>query len=242
MNDHAASIAFDLDTPTVVFVTRGIHSDLRPQGIVLHHPCGLRVSHAPASASTAGTDDRADDAQAGTALTAFGWTEATEIVLWSDRSPHSVELLVPEGTLTIYNVWREGRNTFGLTGEAGISATDLEEGAVMVECSDGYPPAESVDLRVELAFWEAEPHSSEGDNAGPGASGGDSDPLPDGSPRQTAVPGQGSLDVETGDLSGSGDAPQPSNAEPTEPSPEGPRRLQLPRPGWLRAPHRPGGR
>ncbi len=185
MSDRPYFVSFELAAETVVFVSRGLHSDLRPQGLVLHHQSGLLVNDA----------------------------SATEVVLWSDRSPHSVEVLAPAGVLTVWNVWREGRETFGLIGEAGIATTDLFEGAVMIECSDGHPPAESVDLRVELAFWDAVP--SEGESAD--LDGADLDVAAAIRPDEVLL------------ASSIGSVEAPADGH-------GPR---MPRPGWLRAPRHP---
>jgi len=256
--EATSALAFELDAETTIFVTRDIHSDLRAQGIVLHHPDGLVVdsaeNHADGHAYT--PDERADTGAERAGRRDERACEAEEIVLWSDRSPHCVELLAPAGPLTIYNVWREGRETFGLTGEAGIRATDLAEGTVMIECSDGHPPAQSVDLRLELAFWQTGPQQT-GDA---GSTDDSSDGWPDDPDHESALAdgeqvqpeaglaksgfdsGQPDADLPETGLTEQGDAPQRSSAEPAAPPSAEALRLRSPRPGWLRGPRRPGGR
>lgn len=256
-DEAAPAVVFDLEAETTIFVTRGMCSDLRPQGIVLHHPDGLVVKRRPdraeqqragwtgrsgtwhesahtrddptcARAEKADTRDGRTDAPDETADAGNEGTgtrdgqansrEAAEIVLWSDRSPHRVEVLAPAGTLTVYNVWREARETFGMTGEAGIRAADLAEGTVMIECSDGHPPAESVDLRVELVFWQSgAPPAGDVARDAHGRLGDDIDIAPSGARRHEAP--DLSAEAFDADFALADEQGQPV-AEPVRPEPD----------------------
>lgn len=115
---------FTLDQPTELTLRRGIHSDLRDQGILLRHRRALTV----------------------------GDTSAKEIVLWSTTAPIEVTVSVPAGSLMVWNVWRDNGAMHGLLGDAEIREIALPDGTVMLECSDGHAPSESTDLRIELRF------------------------------------------------------------------------------------------
>lgn len=118
------SVEFALDQATELTVRRGIHSDIRDQGLLLRHRRAMTV----------------------------GDVSAKEIVLWSNTAPIGVTLRVPAGSLTMWNVWRDNGAVHGLLGDSEIREIEMPDGSVMLECSDGYAPAESTDLRVELQF------------------------------------------------------------------------------------------
>ncbi len=77
---------------------------------------------------------------------------AKELVLWSSTSPIDVVVSVPAGTLNVWNVWRHDGAMHGLLGDSEIREIELPDGTVMLECSDGFAPRESTDLRIELRF------------------------------------------------------------------------------------------
>lgn len=122
--DTRYSLEFSLAVPTVVTVRRGIQSDLRDQGIVLRHRRTMSV----------------------------GEVSAKELVLWATTAPNEVTISVPAGALVVWNVWRDNGAMHGLLGDAEIREFGLPDGGVMLECSDGYAPSESTDLRVEVHF------------------------------------------------------------------------------------------
>jgi len=128
------SIEFAFAEATEVTVHRGIHSDLRDQGILLRHRRPMTV----------------------------GDVSARELVLWATTAPIEVSVSVPAGSLMVWNVWRDNGATHGLLGDAEIRSFDLPDGGVMLECSDGYAPSESTDLRVELRFDPTPEALSEG--------------------------------------------------------------------------------
>ncbi len=122
--DARTSLEFDFTVPTEVTVRRGIHSDIRDQGMLLRHRRTMTV----------------------------GDVSAKELVLWSTTAPNEVTVSVPAGSLVVWNVWRDNGAMHGLLGDAEIRRFELPDGGLMLECSDGYAPRESTDLRVELHF------------------------------------------------------------------------------------------
>ncbi len=126
MNDttRQRSREYTLTATTTVTIRRGIHSDQRDQGILLRHRRPMTV----------------------------GDVSARELVLWSTTAPIEAEVTVPPGALMVWNVWRDNGAMHALLGDAEIRETELPGGALMLECSDGFAPSESTDLRVELRF------------------------------------------------------------------------------------------
>ena len=122
-------VEFTLDEPTQLTIRRGLHSDQRDQGIVLRHRRAMAVANL--------LDEN---------------VSAKELVLWSTTAPNEVTVSVPAGPLIVWNVWRDNGAMHGLLGDAEIRDFELPDGAVMLECSDGYAPGESTDLRIELRF------------------------------------------------------------------------------------------
>lgn len=119
---HAA-LTVDLDIDSVVTVAyRRVNPD-RLQGIALDadHACTIADQH------------------------------ATRMVLWADTAPEVVEVHVPAGRLTIWNVWRDDGTMHAWTGAAGIRRVELDDAeadfGVRLLASDGY---EDTDLDLEF--------------------------------------------------------------------------------------------
>lgn len=123
---HAA-LTVDLDIDSVVtIVFREVNPD-RPQGIALDadHACSI------------------------------GDQRAARMVLWADTAPESVELHVPAGRLTIWNVWRHDGAVHAWTGAAGIRRVELDDAdadfGVRLLASDGYDDTE-LDLEFDVTI------------------------------------------------------------------------------------------
>ena len=121
---HAA-VTIDLDIPSVVTVTRRFADDDRPQGVAIDTDAPMSV----------------DD------------TESTSIVLWSDTAPETVDVFVPPGRMTIWNVWRDDGAVQAWIGHAGIRRIELDDAdsdfGLRLVASDGHDDTDP-DLEVEI--------------------------------------------------------------------------------------------
>ncbi|MEM9468453.1 MAG: hypothetical protein AAGA90_24000 [Actinomycetota bacterium] len=95
---HAA-LTVDLDIDSQVTIVRRSASTDRPQGVALDADQPFTIAD-----------------QTG-----------TRMVLWSDTAPASVDVRVPAGRLTIWNVWRDDGAIHAWTGSAGIRRIELDD-------------------------------------------------------------------------------------------------------------------
>lgn len=83
----------------------------------------------------------------------------TDVVLWSDSAPASLEILAepksPGGSLNVrvWNAWRDEEGTMqAWIGNAGIVVEEAGPGTVMLRCSDGFdePTFDDLIAKVEV--------------------------------------------------------------------------------------------
>ncbi|MEM9201149.1 MAG: hypothetical protein AAGC53_05800 [Actinomycetota bacterium] len=85
----------------------------------------------------------------------IGDHDASRMVLWSDAAPEQVEVIVPAGRLTIWNVWREAGAVQAWIGAAGIRRIELDNPAcdfgVRLLAFDGHKGS-TPDLEVDICI------------------------------------------------------------------------------------------
>jgi hypothetical protein len=121
---HAA-LTVDLDIDSVVTVRRRRASDARPQGLGLEADEPFTI----------------------------GEHTANRMVLWSDTAPDDVEVHVPAGRLSLWNVWRDDGAVHAWIGWAGIRRVELDDAdadfGIRLLATDGHDDTD-VDLDVEV--------------------------------------------------------------------------------------------
>jgi len=116
-------ITLDLAHTTTVSVTRRLTSPHRTQGVVLDSSDRLLV----------------------------GGVSSTRLVLWSDTAPEYVEVEALPGRLSVWNVWRDEIDQAWI-GWSGIRLIPVDEAGLILRCSDGHPPGDTVDIELALGF------------------------------------------------------------------------------------------
>lgn len=130
---HAA-LTVDLDIDSIVTIVRRQVSSTRPQGVAIDADHPMKV----------------------------GDHTATRMVLWSDTAPDTVDIDVPAGRLTVWNVWRDDGAIQAWIGAAGMRRVELdgdEAGAdfgVRLLATDGHDGSE-IDLEFDVRISGARP-------------------------------------------------------------------------------------
>ncbi|MEO0495124.1 MAG: hypothetical protein AAF081_17090 [Actinomycetota bacterium] len=117
---HAA-VTVDLDIDSVVTIRRIDSNADRPQGLALDADVPIGVNG----------------------------VESTRIVLWDHSSPDEVDLEVPAGRLTLWNVWETDGAVHAWVGAAGIVLDEVDTDITRLRASDGIGHR-TVDLEVEV--------------------------------------------------------------------------------------------
>lgn len=116
-------ITLDLAQTTKVTVSRRLTSPHRTQGVVLDSSDRLLV----------------------------GEVASKRLVLWSDTAPELVDVEASAGRLSVWNVWRDEIDQ-AWVGWSGIRLGPAEEAGIILRCSDGHPPGNTVDIELALGF------------------------------------------------------------------------------------------
>jgi len=116
-------ITLDLAHTTNVTVSRLLTSPHRIQGVVLDSSHRLLV----------------------------GGVASKRFVLWSDTAPELVEVEASAGRLSVWNVWHDEIDQ-AWVGWSGIRLSAPDDAHIILRCSDGHPPGDTVDIELALGF------------------------------------------------------------------------------------------